>query len=188
MSAPPLGDGADRSERICALSRHLMSLVANAQHTAATQWFERTLDDSANRRISLAEAFLTADIVLTILQNVTEGLVVYPMMIARHIREEVQTPALSLARCVCVRTNCTVADRRARRVPCSCRSWLPRTSSWPWCARAAAARYGDAAFPGHACSAVADTVVSCDPLAGMGWMRRSATSTFACSRTRLRRK
>jgi len=108
MSVLPLGEGATRSERICALSRHLMSLVANAQHTAATQWFERTLDDSANRRISLAEAFLTADIVLTILQNVTEGLVVYPMMIARHIREEVQTPAPSLARCVCVWTNCTV--------------------------------------------------------------------------------
>ena len=67
-----------------------MSLVGNAQQTAATQWFERTLDDSANRRISLAEAFLTADIVLVILQNVCEGLVVYPKMIERHIREEVR--------------------------------------------------------------------------------------------------
>jgi adenylosuccinate lyase len=81
--------GSARCERVCALSRHLLSLVPNAQNTAAAQWFERTLDDSANRRISLAEAFLTADIVLVILQNVSEGLVVYPKMIERHIREEV---------------------------------------------------------------------------------------------------
>ena len=77
-----------RCERCCALARHLMTLVADAQQTAAVQWMERTLDDSANRRISLAEAFLSADIVLGILQNVTEGLVVYPAVIARRIAEE----------------------------------------------------------------------------------------------------
>ncbi|KAK2572008.1 Adenylosuccinate lyase [Acropora cervicornis] len=60
----------------------------DAQQTAATQWLERTLDDSANRRISLAEAFLTADILLSTLQNVCEGLVVYPKVIERHIRQE----------------------------------------------------------------------------------------------------
>jgi len=52
------------------------------------RWFERTLDDSANRRITLPEAFLTADIVLTTLQNVSEGLVVYPRVIARRIAQE----------------------------------------------------------------------------------------------------
>ena len=77
-----------RSERCCSLARHLMALVADAQNTAATQWMERTLDDSANRRISLAEAFLGADAVLSILQNVFEGLVVYPKVIERRIRAE----------------------------------------------------------------------------------------------------
>ena len=77
-----------RAERCCALARHLMALVSDAQNTAAVQWMERTLDDSANRRISLAEAFLSADIVLNILQNVSEGMVVYPAVISRRIREE----------------------------------------------------------------------------------------------------
>ncbi|KAJ7362125.1 hypothetical protein OS493_013216 [Desmophyllum pertusum] len=77
-----------RSERCCSLARHLMVLVGDAQQTAATQWLERTLDDSANRRISLPEAFLTADILLSTLQNVSEGLVVYPKVIDRHIRQE----------------------------------------------------------------------------------------------------
>ena len=77
-----------RSERCCSLARHLMALVADAQYTHATQWMERTLDDSANRRVSLAEAFLTADIVLNILQNVCEGMVVYPKVIERRIMGE----------------------------------------------------------------------------------------------------
>ncbi|TFY65324.1 hypothetical protein EVJ58_g2051 [Rhodofomes roseus] len=77
-----------RSERICSLSRHLMVLHQNALMTSSVQWFERTLDDSANRRITLPEAFLTADIVLTTLQNVSEGLVVYPKVIARRISQE----------------------------------------------------------------------------------------------------
>lgn len=77
-----------RCERVCSLSRHLMALVADAQQTAAVQWLERTLDDSAVRRVCLAEAFLTADIVLSILQNIFEGLVVYPKVIERNIRAE----------------------------------------------------------------------------------------------------
>jgi len=77
-----------RCERVCSLSRHLMVLHQNAVMTSSVQWFERTLDDSANRRITIPEAFLTADIVLSTLQNVSEGLVVYPMVIARRIAQE----------------------------------------------------------------------------------------------------
>lgn len=64
--------------RCCSLARHLMVLVSDAQQTASVQWLERSLDDSANRRISIAEAFLAADAVLGTLQNIVEGLVVYP--------------------------------------------------------------------------------------------------------------
>ncbi|KAG8138108.1 putative Adenylosuccinate lyase protein [Naja naja] len=77
-----------RSERCCSLARHLMILVLDPLQTASVQWFERTLDDSANRRVCLAEAFLTADIILSTLQNISEGLVVYPKVIARHIEQE----------------------------------------------------------------------------------------------------
>ncbi|KAJ2147054.1 adenylosuccinase ade13 [Coemansia sp. RSA 564] len=77
-----------RSERVCSLSRHLMVLIGDVLQTASVQWLERTLDDSANRRIAIPEACLTADIVLATLQNVVEGLVVYPQVIARRIRSE----------------------------------------------------------------------------------------------------
>jgi len=77
-----------RSERVCALARHLMTLPANTAHTAAVQWMERTLDDSANRRITLAESFLAADGMLETLVNITSGLVVYPAIIARRVASE----------------------------------------------------------------------------------------------------
>jgi adenylosuccinate lyase len=77
-----------RSERICALARHLLTLPLETAQTAAVQWMERTLDDSANRRIVLAEAFLSADAVLETLLEVVDGLVVYPKVIERHLREE----------------------------------------------------------------------------------------------------
>ncbi len=77
-----------RSERICGLARHLTVLPTEAAHTAAVQWMERTLDDSASRRLVLAEAFLTADAVLETLLDVVDGLVVYPAVIERRLREE----------------------------------------------------------------------------------------------------
>lgn len=77
-----------RSERVTSLARYVMNLPGNAAMTAATQWFERTLDDSANRRVVLPEAFLATDIVLSILINVTDGLQVWPKVIARHIAAE----------------------------------------------------------------------------------------------------
>ncbi|GCB76745.1 hypothetical protein scyTo_0017501 [Scyliorhinus torazame] len=87
-SAMPYKRNPMRSERCCSLARHLMVLLLDPLQTASVQWFERTLDDSANRRICLAESFLTADIILSTLQNITEGLVIYPKVIERHIRHE----------------------------------------------------------------------------------------------------
>ncbi len=74
-----------RSERICALARYLMNLEANAVNTAATQWLERTLDDSANRRLSLPEAFLATDAVLILCSNVAGGLEVRETVVARNV-------------------------------------------------------------------------------------------------------
>lgn len=87
-SAMPYKRNPMRSERCCSIARYLMSLPNNALQTAATQWMERTLDDSANRRVVLSEGFLAADVILMTLQNVTEGLVVYPKVVARHIAQE----------------------------------------------------------------------------------------------------
>ena len=74
-----------RAERLCGLGRFLMSLPANAAQTAATQWLERTLDDSVNRRLVLSQAFLTADAALRIAQNLADGLVVHPEVIRREV-------------------------------------------------------------------------------------------------------
>jgi len=77
-----------RSERIASLSRHLISLSLNPQMTQAAQWFERTLDDSANRRITIGEGFLTADAILDIANNVTSNLVVYDKVITQRLMSE----------------------------------------------------------------------------------------------------
>ncbi|MBR2723042.1 MAG: adenylosuccinate lyase [Lentisphaeria bacterium] len=77
-----------RSERVCSLSRYLMNLPLNCAQTHSVQWFERTLDDSANRRLALSEAFLTADVVLSTLINITDGLQVWPNVIAKRVRAE----------------------------------------------------------------------------------------------------
>jgi adenylosuccinate lyase len=77
-----------RSERINALSRHVITLVMDPAFTAASQWFERTLDDSANKRIAVPEAYLAADSILLLMHNVASGMVVYPEMIRRHLMDE----------------------------------------------------------------------------------------------------
>lgn len=87
-SAMPYKRNPMRSERITSLSRYVMANSLNPQLTAATQWFERTLDDSANKRIAVAEAFLATDAILKIMLNVCDGLVVYPKVIAQRVLRE----------------------------------------------------------------------------------------------------
>jgi adenylosuccinate lyase len=77
-----------RSERIGSLARCVESLHASVAFTASTQWFERTLDDSANKRLAVAQAFLAADAMLILAENVSSNLVVYPKVIERRLREE----------------------------------------------------------------------------------------------------
>lgn len=77
-----------RSERISSLAKYIINIAQNPAWVHSTQWLERTLDDSANRRLSIAEAFLATDAILQIAVNVTKGLVVYEKMIAKHIEEE----------------------------------------------------------------------------------------------------
>ncbi len=87
-SAMPYKRNPMRAERICSLSRFILSLAENPKYTFATQWLERTLDDSANRRLSISESFLATDALLNLLINVTDGLVTYPKMMTKHLNEE----------------------------------------------------------------------------------------------------
>lgn len=87
-SAMPYKRNPMRSERICALARYVITDALNPALTASVQWFERTLDDSANRRISVAEAFLAVDAILLIYQNITAGLVVNEQVIYRRVMEK----------------------------------------------------------------------------------------------------
>ena len=87
-SAMPYKRNPMRSERICALARYVIQDGVNPAMTAATQWFERTLDDSANKRIAVAEAFLAVDAILEIYINVTAGLVVYDRVVRRRVMEK----------------------------------------------------------------------------------------------------
>jgi adenylosuccinate lyase len=77
-----------RTERISSLARHVICNALNPAITASTQWFERTLDDSANKRLSIPEAFLAVDAILEIYMNVVDGLVVYPKVIRNHVMSE----------------------------------------------------------------------------------------------------
>jgi len=77
-----------RAERMCSLARFATSLQSSADQTFATQWLERTLDDSANRRLTIPQAFLAVDAVLILYRNISSGLVVYPKTIEKHLAEE----------------------------------------------------------------------------------------------------
>ena len=87
-SAMPYKRNPMRSERITALARYVIIDTLNPAFTSATQWFERTLDDSANKRISMAEGFLAVDSILNIMLNVTNGLVVYPKVVRQRVMKE----------------------------------------------------------------------------------------------------
>lgn len=87
-SAMPYKRNPMRSERICALSRYVIANSTNPALTASVQWFERTLDDSANKRIAISEAFLAVDAILQIMLNVCDGLVVYPKVIEARVMAE----------------------------------------------------------------------------------------------------
>jgi adenylosuccinate lyase len=87
-SAMPYKRNPMRCERMCSLSRYIITNAASPALTAASQWFERTLDDSANKRIAVAEAFLAADAVLNIFLNVTDGIKVYPTVVTKRLTAE----------------------------------------------------------------------------------------------------
>jgi adenylosuccinate lyase len=87
-SAMPYKRNPMRTERICGLARFVISLQSSPAQTLATQWMERTLDDSANRRLVIPQAFLAIDAILLIYRNVVDGLVVYPEVIAKNLLEE----------------------------------------------------------------------------------------------------
>jgi adenylosuccinate lyase len=87
-SAMPYKRNPMRCERMCGIARYLISLHENPLYTEATQWLERSLDDSSNRRLYIGQAFLSADALLNLLCNVTAGMIVHPKIIARHLEEE----------------------------------------------------------------------------------------------------
>ena len=99
-----------RSERICSLARYTMSLPANAANTAATQWMERTLDDSANRRLVMAQAFLSIDAILEIYMNVVDGMVVYDKIINKRVMAELPFMSTEVILMECVKAG---GDRQA---------------------------------------------------------------------------
>jgi len=100
-----------RSERIASLSRYIICDLQNTAITASAQWFERTLDDSANRRISIPEAFLAADAVLNLYINIVRGMKLYPAIIRKHLNEELPFMATENILMYCVKNK--NGDRQA---------------------------------------------------------------------------
>ena len=100
-----------RSERIASLSRFVINDVQNAAFTAASQWLERTLDDSANRRLSIPEAFLAVDGIMNLYINVISGMRVYPAVAQKHLNEELPFMASENILMYCVKNK--GADRQA---------------------------------------------------------------------------
>jgi adenylosuccinate lyase len=92
-----------RSERIAALARYVMCDLQNAAFTASSQWLERTLDDSANRRIAIPEAFLACDGILNLYENIVSGLRLFPAVMQKHLREELPFLATENILMVCVK-------------------------------------------------------------------------------------
>jgi adenylosuccinate lyase len=87
-SAMPYKRNPMRAERVCGIARFVIAAASNPAYTAATQWFERTLDDSSNRRLAIPEMFLAIDGILQLVVNVAQGLVVHPKVVERNLRDE----------------------------------------------------------------------------------------------------
>jgi adenylosuccinate lyase len=95
-----------RSERIASLARYVITNSLNPALTASAQWFERTLDDSANRRLAIPEAFLATDAILSLVINIADGVTVYPKMIEKHLKEELPFMATENILMYCVKKGC----------------------------------------------------------------------------------